>query len=76
LWIDGTVGGNALNDALPAYRRLVSALDTGGAIKGNIRADLYIGHGDRAGTEAGKIKHVLMMWKIVPYVAPSPSGAN
>jgi len=48
----------------------VSALDTGGAIKGNVRADLYIGHGDRAGSEAGKIKHVLTMWKIVPYVAP------
>jgi membrane-bound lytic murein transglycosylase A len=75
LWIDGTVGGNALNDAFPAYQRLVSALDTGGAIKGNVRADLYIGHGDRAGSEAGKIKHVLTMWKIVPYVAPQPSGA-
>ncbi len=71
LWIDGTVGGNALDDALPAYRRMVSALDTGGAIKGNVRADLYVGHGDRAGTEAGKIKHVLTMWKIVPYVVPA-----
>ena len=75
LWIDGTVGGNALSGAFPAYRRLVSALDTGGAIKGNIRADLYVGHGDRAGTEAGRIKHVLTMWRIVPYVAatgPTP----
>ena len=70
-WLNGTVGGNALNGAFPAYQRLVSALDTGGAIKGNIRADLYVGHGDRAGTEAGKIKHVLTMWKIVPYVVPS-----
>ncbi len=70
LWINASVGGNALDDAFPAYQRLVSAMDTGGAIKGNIRADLYIGHGDRAGTEAGKIKHVLTMWKIMPYVAP------
>lgn len=70
LWVDGTVGGNALDGAFPAYDRLVSALDTGGAIKGNVRADLYVGHGDRAGSEAGKIKHVLTMWKIVPYVAP------
>ncbi len=71
LWIDASVGGNALDGAFPVYRRLVSAQDTGGAIKGNIRADLYVGHGDRAGSEAGKIKHVLTMWKIVPYVAPT-----
>ncbi len=71
LWIDASVGGNALDGAFPVYDRLVSALDTGGAIKGNVRADLYVGHGDRAGSEAGKIKHVLTMWKIVPYVAPA-----
>jgi len=70
LWIDGTAGGNALPGAFPAYQRMVVALDTGGAIKGNVRADLYVGHGDRAGSEAGRIKHVLTMWKIVPYAAP------
>ncbi|MEI9903867.1 MAG: MltA domain-containing protein [Asticcacaulis sp.] len=51
-WLDASVGGNALDNAYPVYDRLVSALDTGGAIKGNIRADLYVGHGrprDRAG---------------------------
>jgi len=69
LWIDAAAGGNALDGAFPAYDRLVAALDTGGAIKGDVRADLYVGHGARAGTEAGKIKHVLTMWKIVPYVA-------
>ncbi len=69
-WLDAHVGGNALSDAFPAYQRMVSALDTGGAIKGNIRADLYVGHGDRAGTEAGRIKHVLHMYRIIPYVAP------
>ncbi|HVZ30569.1 MAG TPA: MltA domain-containing protein [Asticcacaulis sp.] len=67
-WVDASVGGNALNNAFPVYQRMVSALDTGGAIKGNIRADLYVGHGDRAGSEAGKIKHVLHMYRIVPYM--------
>lgn len=66
-WIDAKAG--TLNGAFPEYHRLVSALDTGGAIKGNIRADLYVGHGAKAGTEAGRIKHVLHMWQIVPYVA-------
>ena len=69
-WLDAHAGGNALTDAFPAYQRMVSALDTGGAIKGNVRADLYVGHGDRAGTEAGRVKHVLRMYRIVPYVAP------
>jgi membrane-bound lytic murein transglycosylase A len=63
-WIDADAG--ALKDAFPLYQRMVSALDTGGAIKGKIRADLYLGHGDRAGTEAGRVKHKLRMWKMVP----------
>ena len=39
----------------PIYRRLAMALDTGGAIRGEVRADLYIGRGDggRAGGRAG-----------------------
>ncbi|ESQ85608.1 hypothetical protein AEAC466_00105 [Asticcacaulis sp. AC466] len=68
-WIDANAG--TLKDAFPEYRRLVSALDTGGAIKGKIRADLYVGHGQRAGSEAGRIKHQLKMWRIVPYVPAS-----
>ncbi|MFT3997192.1 MAG: MltA domain-containing protein [Asticcacaulis sp.] len=63
-WIDADAG--TLNDAFPAYRRMVAALDTGGAIKGRIRADLYMGHGERAGKEAGRVKHKLRMWRIVP----------
>lgn len=66
-WIDANAG--SLNGAFPVYQRLVAGLDTGGAIKGNIRADLYVGHGDRAGTEAGRIKHTLRMYRIVPFVA-------
>jgi membrane-bound lytic murein transglycosylase A len=64
-WIDADAG--TLKDSFPAYQRMVAALDTGGAIKGQIRADLYVGHGQRAGSEAGRIKHSLRMWRIVPY---------
>jgi membrane-bound lytic murein transglycosylase A len=56
----------SLTGAFPAYRRAVMALDTGGAIKGDIRADLYIGRGTAAGTEAGRVKHVLRMYRLVP----------
>lgn len=63
-WIDADAG--ALAGAFPRYRRLVTALDTGGAIKGPVRADLYIGRGDAAGVEAGRIRHRLRMWRLVP----------
>lgn len=55
-----------LAGAFPAYRRLVTALDTGGAIRGAVRADLYMGRGDAAGLEAGRVRHRLQMWRLVP----------
>ena len=42
------------------------ALDTGGAIKGAVRAALYVGRGDAAGVEAGHIRHALRMYELVP----------
>jgi membrane-bound lytic murein transglycosylase A len=63
-WIEGQAP--ALAGAFPTYRRMVTALDTGGAIKGAVRADLYLGRGAAAGTEAGRIRHQLRMWRLVP----------
>jgi len=63
-WIDANAP--TLPGAFPAYRRLVMALDTGGAIKGDVRADLYVGRGDAAGTEAGRIRHTLRMYRLIP----------
>lgn len=63
-WIDAR--SPLLSGAIPAYRRLVTALDTGGAILGDIRADLYIGQGPEAGLEAGRIRHVLRLYRLVP----------
>lgn len=64
LWIEGV--SPLLNGAFPSYRRLVTALDTGGAIKGEVRADLYLGEGDAAGLEAGRVRHELRMWRLAP----------
>jgi membrane-bound lytic murein transglycosylase A len=63
-WIDASAP--ILTGAFPTYRRLTVALDTGGAIKGEVRADLYIGSGDAAGVEAGRVRHTLRMWRLVP----------
>ena len=63
-WIDAH--GPLLAGAFPSYQRLVTALDTGGAIRGDIRADLYLGQGPEAGLEAGRIRHVLRLYRLVP----------
>ena len=52
--------------ARPAYRRLVVALDTGSAIRGAVRGDLYLGEGPAAGEEAGQVRHRLRLWRLRP----------
>jgi membrane-bound lytic murein transglycosylase A len=64
LWIDADAP--TLTGARPDYRRLVVALDTGGAIKGPVRADLYLGRGPAAGDEAARVRHRLRLYRIVP----------
>ncbi|MGH6935335.1 MAG: murein transglycosylase A, partial [Methylocella sp.] len=39
------------------FRRLMIAQDTGAAIKGPARADIFVGSGDDAGARAGDIRH-------------------
>jgi membrane-bound lytic murein transglycosylase A len=64
LWLDAETP--ALAGAFPRYQRLTVALDTGGAIKGQARADLYVGRGPSAGLEAGRVRHTLMLYRLVP----------
>ena len=64
LWVDANAP--LLNGAFPDYRRLALALDTGGAIKGEVRADLYLGLGSAAGVEAGRVRHTLRLYRLVP----------
>jgi membrane-bound lytic murein transglycosylase A len=68
-WIDASAP--ALAGAFPTYRRLTVALDAGGAIKGDARADLYLGRGPEAGLAAGRVRHTLRLYRLVPITAPS-----
>ena len=63
-WIDAEAP--TLSGATAQYHRLAVDLDTGGAIRGPVRADLYFGTGDEAGREAGRVKHVLHLARLVP----------
>lgn len=47
-------------------RRLMVAQDTGGAIRGVVRADFYWGSGPEAGALAGRMKQTGRMWVLMP----------
>jgi membrane-bound lytic murein transglycosylase A len=49
-----------------AMNRLMLAQDTGGAIKGAVRADFFWGFGKEAGELAGRMKQSGRMWILLP----------
>jgi membrane-bound lytic murein transglycosylase A len=59
LYLDAEVGGKSLS-------QIVLAQDTGGAIKGSVRADLFLGYGAEAMEIAGKLKAPLNLWILLP----------
>jgi len=52
--------------------RLVLAQDTGGAIRGAVRADFFWGSGDDAGRNAGRMNQAGRMWLLWPKDAAPP----
>lgn len=61
LWLDST---EPLSTT--PLRRLVLAQDTGSAIVGAVRADLFWGWGDAAAQQAGRTKQPLRLWALLP----------
>lgn len=61
VWLDTT---QPLSDT--PLRRLMLAQDTGGAIRGPVRADFYWGSGSEAGARAGRMKQKGRMWALLP----------
>jgi membrane-bound lytic murein transglycosylase A len=53
------------NSAEP-LNRLMLAQDTGGAIRGAVRADFFWGFGEQAGAQAGRMKQRGRMWVLFP----------
>jgi len=64
MWVDATApaesGGNV------AFRRLLVAQDTGGAIRGPVRGDVYWGAGSRAAEIAGRMAHRGRLYVLLP----------
>lgn len=61
IWVDTTLPGDGA-----AYRRLLFALDTGGAIKGPVRADVFFGYGREAEDRAGRMKQPGRIYALLP----------
>jgi len=47
-------------------QRLVMGQDTGGAIRGAVRADFFFGFGDDAPENAGRMKQAGQLWVLLP----------
>ncbi len=60
--IEGEDGG----DGEPALRQLFIAQDSGGAISGPIRGDIFFGAGEEAGDEAGSFNVIGEMYVLTP----------
>jgi len=60
VWIDTT-----LPDGSP-YQRLMIAQDTGGAIRGPVRADVFFGNGERAERLAGEMNQKGRLYALLP----------
>ena len=59
-------------NAAEPLNRLMLAQDTGGAIRGAVRADFFWGFGEEAEAEAGRMKQKGQMWVLFPKgVAPA-----
>ncbi|MEL7080730.1 MAG: 3D domain-containing protein, partial [Pseudomonadota bacterium] len=59
--------------------RLMIAQDTGSAIKGSQRADIFFGTGDEAGREAGRLKdpgRLVVLMPIQRAYALLPDGGS
>ena len=53
-------------------QRLMLAQDTGGAIRGAVRADFFWGAGEKAAREAGRMQQSLRLWVLLPNGYPAP----
>jgi membrane-bound lytic murein transglycosylase A len=59
------------NSEVP-LQRLMVAQDTGGAIRGPVRADFFWGTGGEAGALAGRMRQQGNMWVLLPRTLPPP----
>ena len=77
LWLDATAPPASGTGTDRPLRRVVIAQDTGGAIRGPVRGDVFWGHGAEAEAVAGYMKHEGRYYLLLPLaVADRIAGAE
>jgi membrane-bound lytic murein transglycosylase A len=66
IWVDATKPAQKPGDKPGAYRHLLVAHDTGGAIRGPVRGDVYWGAGPKAEEMAGRMANRGQMIVLLP----------
>ncbi len=66
VWLSAGVPAPEAGKPDRKLRRLLIAQDTGGAIRGPVRGDLFWGFGPEAGELAGRMKHRGKLWLLLP----------
>ncbi|WP_193376700.1 MULTISPECIES: murein transglycosylase A [Methylobacterium] len=74
-WLAGPLPGAAQDGAPDATGRLVIAADTGSAIVGPARGDLFVGTGPAAGVVAGNLRDAIGFVVLLPRRAAAPGAA-
>ena len=57
-------------------RRLMVAQDTGGAIRGIVRGDVFWGSGEAAAERAGRMRSAGRLWLLLPATVAARLGAG
>lgn len=74
MWLVTTLPVGADGERRP-FRRLMISQDTGSAVQGTVRADIFIGSGHEAGEIAGRMKERGRMFVLMPRAGvPARSG--
>lgn len=76
LWLSTTRPDSAHPDMNKPMNRLMVAQDTGGAIKGRVRGDVFWGGGEKATLIAGHMKNTGHYWLLLPRHAVSRIESN
>lgn len=73
VWVAADDPGNALRPV----RRLMVTQDTGGAIRGPVRGDIFTGAGDKAADDAGRMRLRGRYWLLLPVsISEQMAGAR
>ena len=70
VWLSATRPDSHSDSDVPLHRLLI-AQDTGGAIKGTVRGDVFWGSSTNSAVIAGRMKHHGQYWLLYPKITPN-----